>query len=87
MGEPEYHSPIELSHLLCMKRIIITLFIAIGMTYSISAQNIKPPDSYNYNRGVEAIQNNNAEIEIDNANRVLKVTYKKKVEDNNEAKD
>ena len=29
-----------------MKRIIITLFVVIGMTCSISAQNIKRPDSY-----------------------------------------
>lgn len=55
-----------------MKRIIITLFVVIGMTCSISAQNIKRPDSYNYNRGVEAIQNNNAEEALEYLNKELK---------------
>lgn len=32
MGEFEYHSPIELFHLLCMKRIIIILLGIIGLT-------------------------------------------------------
>lgn len=54
-----------------MKRIIITLFVVIGMTCSISAQNIKRPDSYNYNRGVEAIQNNNAEEALEYLNKEL----------------
>ena len=55
-----------------MKRIIITLFVVIGMTCSISAQNIKRPDSYNYNRGVEAIQNNNTEEALEYLNKELK---------------
>ena len=41
------------------------------MTCSISAQNIKRPDSYNYNRGVEAIQNNNAEEALEYLNKEL----------------
>ena len=46
------------------------------MTCSISAQNIKRPDSYNWhNRGVEAIQNNNAEEALEYFNN-------KELEDN-----
>lgn len=35
------------------------------------AQNIKRPDTYNYNRGVEAIQNNNAEEALEYLNKEL----------------
>lgn len=33
------------------------------------AQNIKRPDTYNYNRGVEAIQKNNAEEALEYLNK------------------
>lgn len=35
------------------------------------AQNIKRPNSYNYNRGVEAIQNNNTEEALEYLNKEL----------------
>lgn len=38
-----------------MNRIILSL-LAMGITMSVFAQNIKRPDSYNYQRGIEAIQ-------------------------------
>lgn len=62
----------RLFHILCMKRIIIILLGIIGLTNIVSAQNIKRPDSYNYNRGVEAIQNNNAEEALEYLNKELK---------------
>lgn len=52
-----------------------TYFLAIitflfGVQLAI-AQNIKRPDSYNYSRGVEAIQNNNAEEALEYLNKEL----------------
>ena len=52
-----------------------TYFLAIitflfGVQFAI-AQNIKRPDSYNYSRGVEAIQNNNAEEALEYLNKEL----------------
>lgn len=41
------------------KHFILFLFCSIFIT--ISAQNIKRPESYNYNRGVEAVQNEKTE--------------------------
>ena len=38
-----------------MSRIILSL-LALGIAVSVFAQNIKRPDSYNYQRGIEAIQ-------------------------------
>lgn len=54
-----------------MKRIIILLLGIIGLTNAVFAQNVKRPDTYNYNRGVEAIQNNNAEEAIEYLNKEL----------------
>lgn len=52
-----------------------TYFLAIitflfGVQFAL-AQNIKRPDSYNYSRGVEAIQNNNAEEALEYLNKEL----------------
>lgn len=52
-----------------------TYFLAIitflfGVQLAI-AQNVKRPDSYNYSRGVEAIQNNNAEEALEYLNKEL----------------
>lgn len=54
-----------------MKRnlLIITLVLSVQFIF---AQNIKRPDTYNYNRGVEAIQNNNAEEALEYLNKELK---------------
>ena len=41
-----------------MKQILIST-IAMILSTGLMAQDVKRPDSYNYNRGVEAIQNNN----------------------------
>lgn len=43
-----------------MKR-ILQLSIFLMLTFCAFAQNVKHLESYNYNRGVEAIQNNNTE--------------------------
>lgn len=54
-----------------MRKIFIIVFGIIGFVNVIFAQNIKRPDSYNYNRGVEAIQNNNVEEAIEYLNKEL----------------
>lgn len=54
-----------------MKRFIIILVIYINITNIVWAQNVKRPDTYNYNRGVEAIQNNNAEEALEYLNKEL----------------
>ena len=55
-----------------MKRLILLVIIALLLGVEISfAQNIKRPDSYNYSRGVEAIQNNNAEEALEYLNEEL----------------
>lgn len=54
-----------------MRRIIITLLLILELSNIVSAQNIKRPDTYNYNRGVEAIQNNNAEEALEYLNKEL----------------
>ena len=38
-----------------MNRMFLSL-LAMGITMSVFAQNIKRPNSYNYQRGIEAIQ-------------------------------
>ena len=38
-----------------MKQIIISAMLLFGV-FNTEAQNIKRPDSYNYQRGIEAIQ-------------------------------
>lgn len=48
------------------------LILAMLFCCSIAfAQNVKRPDTYNYNRGVEAIQNNNAEEALEYLNKEL----------------
>lgn len=49
-------------------------FLILAMLFCCSiafAQNVKRPDTYNYNRGVEAIQNNNAEEALEYLNKEL----------------
>ena len=49
------------------------LILVMLFCYSLAfTQNIKRPDTYNYNRGVEAIQNNNAEEALEYLNKELK---------------
>lgn len=47
---------------------IITFLFGVQFAF---AQNIKRPDSYNYSRGVEAIQNNNAEEALEYLNKEM----------------
>lgn len=52
-----------------MKRyLILAMLFCCSIAF---AQNIKRPDSYNYSRGVEAIQNNNAEEALEYLNKEL----------------
>ena len=44
-----------------MKRLVILLIGLMGIANALSARNVKRPDTYNYNRGVEALQNENME--------------------------
>ena len=41
-----------------LKTSLLTILLLGGMQAAL-ARNIKRPDSYNYTRGVEAVQNNN----------------------------
>ena len=47
-----------------MKKLITLLFLSVCIT-TINAQDIKHPDSYNYTRGVEAIQQENYQDALD----------------------
>lgn len=47
--------------------IIIMLFGAMSMAFA--QDNVKRPDTYNYNRGIEAIQNNNIEEALEYLNK------------------
>lgn len=49
----------------------IILCLMLLCSTSVWAQKMKRPDSYNYNRGVEAIQNNNAEEALEYLNKEI----------------
>ena len=53
------------------KYLIVAMLFCCSIAF---AQNIKRPDTYNYNRGVEAIQNNNAEEALEYLNNCLLYT-------------
>ncbi len=53
-----------------MKKIITLICLAFCVT-TIKAQDIKRPDSYNYTRGVEAIQNENYDEALDFLNKEI----------------
>ena len=40
-----------------MKKVVVAMMVALMATVSVSAQKVKRPDTYNYNRGVELVQN------------------------------
>ncbi len=44
-----------------MKRLVILLIGLMGVAIALPAREVKRPDTYNYNRGVEAVQNENME--------------------------
>lgn len=50
------------------KYLILAMLLCCSIAF---AQNVKRPDTYNYNRGVEAIQNNNAEEALEYLNKEL----------------
>ena len=52
-----------------MKQFILSILVLCSS--AIFADNIKRPDSYNYSRGVEAINNNNAEEALDYLNKEI----------------
>ena len=52
-----------------MKQFILSILVLCSS--AIFADNIKRPDSYNYTRGVEAINNNNAEEALDYLNKEI----------------
>lgn len=52
-----------------MKRTYLLAVIALLLEVQITfAQNVKRPDSYNYTRGVEAVQSNNFEEALEYLN-------------------
>lgn len=54
-----------------MKRIIVLLIGIVGLTNVVLSQNVKRLDTYNYNRGVEALENNNLEEALEYLNKEL----------------
>lgn len=52
-----------------MRQFILSILVLCSSV--MLADNIKRPDSYNYNRGVEAINNNNAEEALDYLNKEI----------------
>lgn len=52
-----------------MKTILLSFLIACSSV--LYADNLKRPDSYNYTRGIEAIQNNNLEEALDYLNKEI----------------
>ena len=55
-----------------MRKIIVLLLGFLSLSDAIFAQNVKRPDTYNYNRGLEAIQNNNTAEALEYLNKELK---------------
>lgn len=53
-----------------MRKVILSLLLALSFIAS-WAQKFNRPDSYNYSRGVEAIQNNNAEEALEYLNKEI----------------
>ena len=55
-----------------MRNILLLSLVSLVLGSQIAfSQNIKRPDTYNYNRGVEAIQNNDAEEALEYLNKEL----------------
>ena len=52
-----------------MKHIVITIMLLISTGQVIAQSNIKRPESYNYQRGVEAIQNENPQEALEYLNK------------------
>lgn len=55
-----------------MKKSLIIFVILLGISCYVKAQDIKRPDSYNYTRGVEAVQNNKVEEALEYLNKEVK---------------
>ena len=53
-----------------MRRLFAIIFSFV-FALSLMAQNVKRPDSYNYTRGVEALQNENTEEALDYFNKEI----------------
>ena len=41
-----------------MKKLVVAVMVAMMATVSVCAQKVKRPNTYNYNRGVELVRNN-----------------------------
>jgi len=55
-----------------MKNSLVILIALLGFFCNVEAQEVKRPNSYNYTRGVEAVQNNNVEEALDYLNKEVK---------------
>ena len=40
-----------------MKKLVLTMMVALMATMGVCAQKVKRPDTYNYNRGMELLDN------------------------------
>ena len=40
-----------------MKKVVVAMMVALMTTVSVCAQKVKRPDTYNYNRGMELLDN------------------------------
>lgn len=54
-----------------MKNILLIASFAWISIFSIHAQNVERPDSYNYSRGVEAYRNDNIEEALEYLNKEI----------------
>lgn len=54
-----------------MKKYIVFIVLMFILLTNAAAQNVKRPDSYNYTRGVEAVQDNNTEEALDYLNKEI----------------
>lgn len=54
-----------------MKNILLIASIAWIAIFSIHAQNVERPDSYNYSRGVEAYRNDNIKEALEYLNKEI----------------
>lgn len=53
------------------RKLFLTAFLLFASLTTVTAQKFKRPDSYNYKRGIEAVQNKNSEEALEYFNKDL----------------
>lgn len=54
-----------------MKKVVVAMVVALMATVSVCAQKVKRPDTYNYNRGLELLQNGELDEGLEYMNKEL----------------